>query len=48
MAIEVKNLRIKVNVSNQEGTTTVGNEKKWSQQQMIGAMQQLVKNQKER
>jgi len=48
MAIEVKNLRIKVNVSHQESTTTTGNEKKWSQQQMLSAMQQLVKNQKER
>ena len=48
MAIEVKNLRIKVNVNHQESTTTAGNEKKWSQQQMLSAMQQLVKNQKER
>lgn len=48
MAIEVKNLRIKVNVSQQESATTVSDEKKWSQHQMINAMQQVVKNQKER
>ena len=48
MAVEVKNLRIKVNVSHPEGTSKVDNEKKWSHKQLMYAMQQLVKNQKER
>lgn len=48
MAVEVKNLRIKVNVNSQSDGTMPTKEKQWSQQQMMSVMQQLVKNQKER
>ena len=49
MAIEVKNLRIKVNINGQKKeTATSDSQINWTSEDIMDALQQVIKNQKER